>query len=189
MPALSPAALAGLLADERRLRALSAVVLGARTPGEVATAAGLRPRDAGAALHRLVDAGLVVQEPELRVAVEALRALAQADREPGEGDVPHLRAFVRGRRLLGLPAQPARRWDVLAHVAQQTFSAGTDYDEAQVNALLAPWCEDAPVDHAALRRYLVESGLMSRGGGVYRLGPDAPPPTPGEEHVRAMGLT
>jgi hypothetical protein len=58
-----------------------------------------------------------------------------------------------------------------------------------VNALLAPWCEGGTVDHAALRRYLVESGLMSRGSGVYRLGGDAVVPGPGEEVLRQMGLT
>ena len=78
---------------------------------------------------------------------------------------------------------------MLAHIAQETFSPGVDDGEAQVNALLAPWCEGAEVDHAALRRYLVESGLMSRGGGVYRLGIDAPPLSEGERLVRGIGLT
>jgi hypothetical protein len=45
------------------------------------------------------------------------------------------------------------------------------------------------VDHAALRRYLVDSGLVSRGAGVYRLGGDAVRPSPGEALVRGMGLT
>ncbi len=185
---LTGAALAGLLADERRLRALSAVVLGAGSAADVATAAGLRPRDAAAALHRLSAAGLVVDGPPLRVALEPLRALAAAGHEPEPDGAPNLRAFVRGRRLLGLPAQAARRWDVLAHVVQETFSPGVDYEETQVNALLEPWCEDAPVDRAALRRYLVESGLMSRGGGVYRLGHDGPAMSPGERLVRGLGL-
>ena len=185
---LTEPSLAGLLADERRLRALSAVALGATTVAEVAAAAGLRTKEAAAAVHRLTRAGLVREDP-LRVDVEALRAAAASAAPSAEDEVPHLRAFVRGRRLLGLPAQPARRWDVLAHVVQETFTPGTDYDEQQVNALLAPWCEGADVDHAALRRYLVESGLMSRGGGVYRLGPDAPKPTPGERMLRGSGLS
>ena len=185
---LTARSLAGLLADERRLRALSAVALGASTTADVAAAAGLSSREAAAAVHRLAAAGLLSGDP-LQVDLAALRAAA-ADAAPAveADDVPHLRAFVRGRRLVGLPAQPTRRWDVLAHVVQETFAAGRDYDEAEVNALLAPWCEGAPVDHAALRRYVVESGLMSRGAGVYRLGPDAPPPSPGEQRVRAMGL-
>ena len=79
---------------------------------------------------------------------------------------------------------------VLAHVAAHTFEPGTDYDERTVNELLVAWCEGGEVDHAALRRYLVESGLMSRGSGVYRLGGgDAVPPSAGEAMVRGMGLT
>lgn len=186
---MTPLALVGLLADDKRLRALSAVALGAGTAAEVAAAASLSSKEAVTALHRLTAAGLVVAEPQLRVAVEVLRLLAANGPPPDDGEPPHLRAFVRGRRLLGLPAQAGRRWDVLAHVAQETFLSGVDYDESQVNALLEPWCEGAEVDHAALRRYLVESGLMSRGSGVYRLGPDGPPPSEGELLVRGTGLT
>lgn len=100
-----------------------------------------------------------------------------------------LAPFVRDRRLVSLPAKAQRRWTVLAHVATHTFEPGTDYDEAAVDALLGQWCEGGRVDHAALRRYLVESGLMSRGSGVYRLGGDAVEPGPGEARVREMGLT
>ena len=97
---------------------------------------------------------------------------------------------MRGRTLRSLPAQPERRWTVLAHVAAHTFEAGVDYDERAVNELLAAWCEGGEVDHAALRRYLVEAGLMSRGSGVYRLGGGDPVAlSPGEARVRGMGLT
>lgn len=78
---------------------------------------------------------------------------------------------------------------MLAHIAAHTFDAGTDYDEATVNDRLGSWCEGGSVDHAALRRYLVECGLMSRGSGVYRLGGDAVEPGHGEAMVRGMGLT
>lgn len=190
MSGLTDASLAGLLADERRLRALSAVVLGARSPADVVAATGLPAKAVAAALHRLTAAGLLVADPDLRVAVEALRELAaSAAPEQDDAVAAHLRAFVRERRLLGLPAQPARRWDVLAHLVQETFQVGVDYDERQVDALLEPWCAGGPVDRAALRRYLVESGLMSRGSGVYRMGPDAPPRSPGEELLRGTGLT
>lgn len=189
MTSLSGPVLAGLLADERRLRVLSAVALGAGTAAEVTAATGLTGREVAAALHRLTGAGLVTQEPALRVALAALREVAQDGAQAPADGPAHLRAFVRDRRLLGLPAQPARRWDVLAHVVQETFEAGVDYDEGQVNALLAPWCAGGGVDHAALRRHLVESGLMSRGAGVYRLGPDGPAPSPGELRVQASGLS
>ncbi|BCL16568.1 hypothetical protein GCM10017556_43070 [Micromonospora sagamiensis] len=40
-----------------------------------------------------------------------------------------------------------------------------------------------------VRRYLVDLRILSRAGGVYRLGPEpAGEPGPAERHVRAMGL-
>jgi hypothetical protein len=181
---LTPAALAGLLAEPARLKVLAAVVLGAE-PADLAAATGLPPRAAAAALHRLQAAGLLVGT---EVAVDRLRELAAAAAPPASGSP--LEPFVRGRSLRKLPAQPERRWTVLAHVASHTFQPGTDYDEGTVNALLGAWCEGGEVDHAALRRYLVESGLMSRGSGVYRLGGgDRVPQSPGEAAVRGMGLT
>lgn len=174
------------LADPRRLRVLAAVVLGA---DDVATAAGVPVREAAAALHRLQAQGLVEQGPDgPRVAYERLQQLAASGREDS-GEAGPLSPFVRGRHLVSLPAQPRRRAVVLAHVAEQVFERGVDYDEPAVNALLAPWCEGGEVDHAALRRYLVESGLLSRGGGVYRRG--GPPVEPGlaERRVQALGLS
>ena len=181
---LTPAVLAGLLAEPARRAVFAAVVLGT-PPGELAAVTGLAPRAAAAALHRLQAAGLLVGT---EVAVDRLRELAAAGAPPPSGSP--LEPFVRGRTLRSLPAQPERRWTVLAHVASHTFQPGTDYDEPTVNELLGAWCEGGEVDHAALRRYLVESGLMRRGSGVYRLGGgDAVPQSPGEAMVRGMGLT
>ena len=173
-----------LLADPRRVRVLAAVALGA---DDVAAAAGVPVREAAAALHRLQAHGLVEQgEDGPQVAYERLQQLAAAGRE--DDDAGALSPFVRGRRRVSLPAQPARRSVVLAHVAEQAFEPGVDYDEAAVNALLGPWCEGGEVDHAALRRYLVEEGLLSRGGGVYRRGGSPVEPGMAERRVRALGL-
>jgi hypothetical protein len=183
-PDLTASALAGLLAEPARLKVFAAVVLGA-APADLPAATGLAAKQAASALHRLQAAGLLVGT---EVAVDRLRALAAAG-APSVAGSP-LEPFVRGRSLRSLPAQAERRWTVLAHVAAHTFQPGTDYDERTVNELLAGWCEGGEVDHAALRRYLVESGLMSRGSGVYRLGGgDALPQSPGEAMVRGMGLT
>lgn len=181
---LSARAVAGLLADPGRLRVLSAVALGTARDG-LAERTGLPPRDAAAALHRLQSAGLVTAD--LQVAYDRLRELAAE--APADAEEPSgLQPFVQGRRLRSLPAQSSRRRRVLEHVAQQTFSPGDTYDEPAVNALLAAWCEGGDVDHAALRRYLVEEGLMSRGGGVYRLGAGTAEPGLAERRVQAMGL-
>lgn len=180
---LTCTSLAGLLAEPSRLRVLAAVVLGTAS-ADLPAVTGLRAKEAAAALHRLQAAGLLAG---LEVDVARLRSLAAAG-APESASSP-LAPFVRGRRLRSLPAQAERRWTVLAHVAAHTFDAGTDYDEKTVNELLGQWCAGGSVDHAALRRYLVESGLMSRGSGVYRLGGDAVEPGPGEARVRGMGLS
>lgn len=179
---LATRALPGLLADPGRMRVLAAVALGS-TREELPGRTGLPPRDAAAALHRLQGAGLVTGDLEL--AYDRLRELAV---EPASEDPNGLEPFVRGGRLRSLPAQGSRRRRVLEHVAQQTFRPGVDYDERAVNELLMAWCEDGEVDHAALRRYLVEQGLMSRGGGVYRLGAGTAAPGLAERRVQAMGL-
>lgn len=100
-----------------------------------------------------------------------------------------LAPFVEGRRLRSLPAAPDRRWNVLAHVATHALETGRDYDEREVTERLQQWCEGGEVDAVALRRYLVEQGLVSRGGGTYRLGSDGPEPSPGERMVRGLGLS
>lgn len=188
--------LAGLLADPRRIRVLAAIALGAATPADVPAAAGLPAKESVPALHRLQVQGLVVSGASgLQVGYDRLQELAArqaADHdgdEEGAKDAPQLRAFVRGRRLHSLPAQSSRRRAVLAHVAGRTFEPGVDYDERTVNELLVQWCQDGDVDHAALRRYLVEEGLMSRGGGVYRFGADSVEPGLAERYVQAIGLT
>jgi hypothetical protein len=51
---------------------------------------------------------------------------------------------------------------VLDRVAQ-AFEPGIKYPEAEVNAILLGFHDD----YAALRRYLVENGFLSREGGIY----------------------
>lgn len=181
---LTPRAVAGLLADPGRMRVLAAIALGSSAE-ELPQRTSLTPRNAAAALHRLQASGLVTEG--LQVAYDRLRELS-ADPAAAAPDGVGLRPFVHGRQLRSLPAQSSRRRRVLEHVALQTFSPDESYDEPAVNALLAAWCEGGEVDHAALRRYLVEEELMSRGQGVYRLGSGTVEPGPAERHVQASGL-
>jgi hypothetical protein len=51
---------------------------------------------------------------------------------------------------------------VLEHIAQD-FDAGSQYSEADVNAILKRRFDD----HATLRRYLVDYGLLQRDHGSY----------------------
>lgn len=171
-----------LLAEPARLKVFAALVLGARSPAEVVDATGLEVRDVVAGLRRLADGGLVELTGDRAVPVERVfgelaRQSATARAATTEPQEDHgytdarvagvLRAFVRGGRLLGLPANRSRRIIVLEHLAQ-SFEPGVDYPERQVNEVLAAWSAGSGVDHVSLRRYLVDEDLLRREGGIYR---------------------
>jgi hypothetical protein len=61
-----------------------------------------------------------------------------------------------------MPARRARRLVLLGYVAR-LFEVGVRYQETEVNHKLLALHED----YAALRRYLVDEGFLSRDHGVY----------------------
>jgi hypothetical protein len=75
-----------------------------------------------------------------------------------------IRAFIRDGRLTSIPAKPRKRELLLPYLIDTCFPEDRAYEEGEVNqrlALLHP-------DVAALRRYLVDGGLMTREAGIYR---------------------
>jgi hypothetical protein len=166
------ATLVGLLADPTRLKVVAALALGAGTLEEVAAASGLPLKDVALAARRLARAGLVSRDRHAlalhadafgaaaRAAAESAPAPEPLSSDPAEDAV--LSAFVRGGRLVSIPVQASKRRIVLEHLVR-VFEPGVRYPEREVNALLAVWYPD----HAALRRYLVDAGLLSREAGVY----------------------
>jgi hypothetical protein len=166
------ATIVGLLADEARLRVVAALALGAGTLEDVADASGLPLKDVALAARRLARAGLVERDGHtLALHTEffgaAARAAAEAAPvpEPLSGDRAEaavLAKFVRDGRLTSIPVQLSKRIVVLQHLARM-FEPGVRYPEREVNALLAVWHPDV----AALRRYLVDEGLLTREAGVY----------------------
>jgi hypothetical protein len=91
-----------------------------------------------------------------------------------------LRAFIRKGRLVSLPARERKRRVVLRYLLDEVFPDLEPIDERDVNLRLALWHPDV----AALRRYLVDAGLVTRAGMVYRRAvplpdwPDAPADRP-----------
>jgi|SRR5690349_9165594 len=75
-----------------------------------------------------------------------------------------VRAFIRDGRLVSIPAKPSKRAVLLPVLLDRCFPEDRGYEEAEVNALLGQLHPDV----AALRRYLVDGGLMTRDGGIYR---------------------
>lgn len=161
----------GALADETRLKVFAALVLGARSVAEVAHQVDVPAKEASRALTRLAAAGLAEHHGSRWTAVTgALRAAvvaASPAREPedhgaADSEASVLRAFLRGGRLETIPSARGKRLVVLDHVAR-VFEPGIRYPEREVNALLRAFHPD----YAALRRYLVDEGMLSREHGVY----------------------
>jgi hypothetical protein len=73
-----------------------------------------------------------------------------------------LRVFVTDGRLTSIPTVRAKRVVVLDWIAQR-FEPGRRYQEATVNMMLAA----VHPDTAALRRHLVDEGIMAREHGEY----------------------
>jgi hypothetical protein len=164
--------LCGLLAEPDRLAAFAAVVLGARTPEQVAEATGLPARQVGKALRRLSDGGLVgpagnglvadttAFKSAVRHGIPQPEPEPPLDPDPGRAGV--LRAFIVDGRLRRMPAARGKRRVVLKHIVA-SFEPGVKYPEREVDALLRAWHPD----HATLRRCLVDEELMAREGGRY----------------------
>jgi hypothetical protein len=169
---MDAATIVGLLADPARLKVVAALALGAGTIEEVSELSGLPLKDVALAARRLARAGLVHRDRNVLVLhserfAAAARAAAEAappperlSDDPAEDAV--LSAFVRDGRLVSIPAQRSKRLVVLSHLVR-VFEPGVRYPEREVNALLAVWHADV----AALRRYLVDEGLVTREAGVY----------------------
>jgi hypothetical protein len=162
--------LCGSLAEPSRLRTYSAVVLGARSPEEIAGATGLENAMVLEAVQRLSRSGLISAgadglRADENVFKEAVRG-SRPEREPLDPDPARdnvLRAFIRDGRVTGLPTVYAKTLVLLEYLVE-SFEAGRDYPESEVNAILNNWYPD----HAALRRLLVDARLLTRRNSIYR---------------------
>jgi hypothetical protein len=170
---MDPVSLLGHLADPHRLRVFSAVVLhGPATSADLAARAGVEESIALRILARLEAAGLVDRDGGAWVARPDVLRQAMADAAPARETVDHgatdasaaavLRTFMPSGRLEQIPAARGKRLVVLDHVAR-VFEPGVRYPEREVSALLKAFHPD----YAALRRYLVDEGFLSRDDGTY----------------------
>ena len=164
---------------------------------QAAEAAGASPAEARRALANLTAIGLAVPEkaqahrqahrqahgqgqpqahtserylaaPEiLRISLRELsrrrdEAAAQAFSTDDPARLAVLLSSFRDGRLAHLPEKAAKRQIVLEEIAQ-SFEPGVRYPEAEVNGVL----QGLHADYAALRRYLIDCGLLSRAEGYY----------------------
>jgi hypothetical protein len=75
---------------------------------------------------------------------------------------PQLRAYVRDGEIAVMPGKMSRRRLLLQAIAG-SFEPGVRYSERDVSQFLGALYPD----YAALRRYLVDEGLLSRADGLY----------------------
>ncbi|MEO6126281.1 MAG: DUF2087 domain-containing protein [Ilumatobacteraceae bacterium] len=170
---LDAAGIIGLLADDDRRRCFAALELGATTRDQVAHATGLTTTAAAKALGRLVSGGLVVGGDDgglfvLGAAFSTAARAALAKPDTGEFDDLDevsrkvMRAFVTDGRITQIPVAAGKRRILLDWMAQN-FDIGRRYSEAMVNLILGRFHPDT----AALRRHMVDEGVLDRDAGQY----------------------
>lgn len=171
----TPEELLGALSDPERLAVAGALASGPATAGELASSLNLRPDRVRRHLTKLTKVGLIRVDRDRRTyryQPDALRHAAQSStpaRDAGlalgavyEEEEHVLRRYFRGGRLRELPAKRSKRLIILSRLALE-FDIGVRYTEQQINLTLKQFHND----HAALRRYLVDEGFLSRERGQY----------------------
>ncbi len=162
------------LADAERLKIAGLVGVEALTPIQVAERLGMKPGEVAHHLEVLTAAGLAHKEGNTyRLDSQVLeklsrRVLAQShppapEYEGDEFTVKTLRAYIAmDGALKSIPNQHKKLVAVLSYLVKN-FEPGTKYPESLVNQMLRKYHEDT----AALRRYMVDNGLLKREKGIY----------------------
>ncbi|GGQ07642.1 DUF2087 domain-containing protein [Streptosporangium pseudovulgare] len=152
----------GLLYQEDTLRTLAALTLSGE-PEE----SGLGKEALRRALDRLERGGLAVRDDDggWTVRRERFRELLHTTARPAEPSSPEekvLRSFLVDGRLRAIPTKRDKQLIVLDYIAQ-VFEPGVRYPEKEVDVALRAFHDD----FAALRRYLVDEGMLTRENNVY----------------------
>ncbi len=163
------------LLDPNRLQLAGALVDAPATSAELATRTGLDPATVLAGLADLRAHGVVEADGETYVLPSGtLRGLAREfaddplpmDPAIGFGMTDDERAvlvrYFEGRSLTEVPSSRAKRLVVLERLALE-FDVGRRYSEPEINDILRTFSPDV----AALRRHLIDEGLLDRGEGAY----------------------
>jgi hypothetical protein len=169
------------------LRIAGRLANGPATSVKLVADLGLAPGVLRHHLGQLVTVGLVAKTsgadrvPQYTLRLETLddlgRRLAELDADTaggpmvgpdGEALSPEvarvLRGYFEAGRLVAIPAQHTKRMVVLRYLRDRCFTEDRAYPEKEVNQRLALFHPDV----AALRRYMVDGGLMTRAAGAYR---------------------
>jgi hypothetical protein len=162
------------MADAERLKIAGLVGVEALTPTQVAERLEMNPVEVERHLEQLVAVRLAQKEGNAyRLDSQALekltrQVLAQShppapQYEGNEFEVKILRAYIsQDGTLKAIPTQHKKLMVILSYLAKN-FQPGVHYPENQVNQILRRFHEDT----AALRRSMVDNGLLKREKGIY----------------------
>ena len=160
-----------IVVDPVRLAVLGAAAVAPVDPEAIAASTGVTLRRVQREIGGLTQAGLLVggrlDTTLLHQLAAQLPRVPEADPAVIEGpwtadEARILQTFFSGDRLTEIPATQGKRRVVLERLAME-FEPGLRYREQEVNFTLQLFHPD----YAALRRYLVDEGIMTRADGVY----------------------
>jgi DNA-binding transcriptional ArsR family regulator len=166
------------LAEPNRLRAVAAIAERPRTGTELAEVLGLGAPTVSHHMARLEAAGIVHVTPEgrrrrytlnLRGMQQLAASASSGENRRADDAADDTSAFFAGERLLSIPTRRKKRVAVLQRL-MLGFTAGRDYSEIDVNAILSRSHDDV----ATLRRELIGYGFMVRTGNTYRVASELP---------------
>jgi hypothetical protein len=158
------------LASADRLRIIGVLVRGKATQSDIAEQLHLPIRDVFNHLSYLVDVGLVNEsdgyydldektvESYARLQFEGRRPTFEVKEEKTEDARKVLKNYLNADGTLKQIPSPGRKQLIILNFIVEAFAYDTNYTEKEVNTILRRF----HVDTAALRRYLVDNGLMAR---------------------------
>jgi len=158
------------LADADRLRIVGLLSLGSKRAAEIAEALGMHPSDVNRHLEQLTGSGVVSESGGVydlnEKAIESLarsqfegRRSVYVPEEDREQDVRKvLKTYLNADGTIRQIPQMGNKLLVILNFIVDAFAFDANYTEKEVNAILRRF----HVDTAALRRHLVDYGLMAR---------------------------
>ena len=158
------------MASAERLRIVGVLARGRATQSEIAEQLGMPVRDVFNHLSFLVNVGIITEtdgvydldekaiESFARGQFEGKRASYEADQEKPEDVRKVLKSFLNADGSLKQIPPQGNKLLIILNFIVDAFAFDTNYTEKEVNTILRRF----HVDTAALRRYLVDNGLMAR---------------------------
>jgi hypothetical protein len=155
---MQPSTVCAALADRDRLRLFGEI---ARDPAGVPVSGLVLDPRGRKALGKLLGAGLVERHGDRFVARPETFREALGEQDSGvttmAGASARVSALFSRGRLVSMPRPGALRTELLRYLLER-FDQDRAYSEKEIGELLEP----VYGDHASVRRYLVDEGLMDR---------------------------